>query len=330
MCTYTFKAKNHRRGQEVKNDRPYISFERDGKYYVWQVTPDGEYLGQLKGFDKNDPTFGGTIESLECLRGMTLKKVSEIYGTWQNPPLEPYGLQRIDAIPGTISKRVWRPCKFQYVGESTISDISDELVRMDLAAFNQSIISIGGIVRKLKEIFYTIEPSTSNNHVFGHELRHLLLLACMEVETAFAGILASNGYVGNRWNSNDYIKLRDVFILGNWKANFAFYPEYGVVTPFSDWDSIAPTSSLPWYDAYNKTKHDRERAFAEATFENVLNSVCAAVILLHAQFGPRPEFLRSDIADIQVSIPDEYSSEKFYIPLFVQERSSWIIEHIEL
>ncbi|MBL4808082.1 MAG: hypothetical protein JKY31_12485 [Rhodobacteraceae bacterium] len=277
MKVYTFKAKNHRLGQENRDDRPYISYEIDGKYYVWHVAPDGEYLGQVKGFDKNDPTRGGSSETLEPLRGLTLEEFSKKFGFWFSPPLEIYGLQEIDVALGVYSKRVWRLCKFQYKGELTISDISDELVRIDRTAFNQSIVSISGIVRKLKEIFYTIEPSAINNNAYGHELRNLLLLASMEVEAAFRGILSANNYAGDRWTTNDFIKLKEVFALDGWKASFAFYPDYGTIVPFSDWDTNSPTKSLKWYDAYNDTKHDREGEFAKANFENTLNSVCAAV-----------------------------------------------------
>ena len=41
---------------------------------------------------------------------------------------------------------------------------------------------------------------------------------------------------------------------------------------------------LPWYDAYNATKHDRHTAFKRATFEQMLDAVCGCLALLSAQF----------------------------------------------
>jgi hypothetical protein len=51
------------------------------------------------------------------------------------------------------------------------------------------------------------------------------------------------------------------------------------------WTSSSPTQSLPWYQAYNNVKHDREAHFKEATLVNALRSVAACAVMLAAQFG---------------------------------------------
>jgi hypothetical protein len=56
--------------------------------------------------------------------------------------------------------------------------------------------------------------------------------------------------------------------------------------PFRYWNVLLTTSSLPWYEAYNKVKHDREGSFALGTLESVLNAAAALHILQIAQFGP--------------------------------------------
>ena len=51
------------------------------------------------------------------------------------------------------------------------------------------------------------------------------------------------------------------------------------------WNARHPTSSLVWYDAYNKTKHDREKNLKLATLNNAITAVGAAVVMFRAQFG---------------------------------------------
>jgi len=61
----------------------------------------------------------------------------------------------------------------------------------------------------------------------------------------------------------------------NWNGN------QGIRTPFSAW---ASGGSLPWYTAYNTTKHDRHTKFEEATFEHLLDACCGLLVILSAQF----------------------------------------------
>jgi hypothetical protein len=50
---------------------------------------------------------------------------------------------------------------------------------------------------------------------------------------------------------------------------------------FSGWAAGAP---LPWYQAYNTTKHDWHSGFAEATFGHLIDASCGLLVLLSAQF----------------------------------------------
>ena len=51
--------------------------------------------------------------------------------------------------------------------------------------------------------------------------------------------------------------------------------------PFAPW---AAGGSLPWYQAYNATKHDRHQEFENATFQHTLDAACGLLVLLSAQF----------------------------------------------
>lgn len=69
------------------------------------------------------------------------------------------------------------------------------------------------------------------------------------------------------------------------------------------------SKSIPWYNDYNMTKHNREEHLCFAKLSHAIESVCAAVILLCAQFGPRvipQEFY------LTMNLPNP---DWFYIPL---------------
>jgi hypothetical protein len=151
----------------------------------------------------------------------------------------------------------------------------------------QSALAVSVLTDRLEHLFRVIEPNEDNLKVFGHEIRSLLLLACMEVEAALRTILDANGNREERLGTGEYVKLRDPLRLPDYTLQLAFYPNAGRFAPFSTWEPSKPTQSLPWYDAYNKTKHDRENHFHEATLEHAIEAVCAAVILFYAQFGIR-------------------------------------------
>jgi hypothetical protein len=57
------------------------------------------------------------------------------------------------------------------------------------------------------------------------------------------------------------------------------------VTPFASWNVGNPTASLPWYDAYNAVKHDRERNLGRATMRHAIEAAAAVFIMTVAQFG---------------------------------------------
>jgi hypothetical protein len=179
------------------------------------------------------------------------------------------------------------------------------------------------LLEKLEALFETVQPGTANIQAYGHKIRETLLLACMEVESSWAAVLNANAYPkGGRLNTNDYVKLKGPMLLDGYELSLQLYPSFPKILPFQGWDASNPTSSLIWYDAYNKTKHDREVNLACATLENVVRAVGAAVVLFHAQFGhlfdvevndPRVGIIRS-IFNIEVPNPSAYPRE-VYVPI---------------
>jgi hypothetical protein len=131
----------------------------------------------------------------------------------------------------------------------------------------------------------------ANFAVFGAELRNILLLASTEFEAQARAILRANQYPEDRrWTMGDYLKLDAALGLSDDALSFPEYPWLAPIAPFRGWDEGAPTQSLPWYNAYNAGKHDREGSADQATLECALAAVCAVVAIGLAQFGI--EFLR--------------------------------------
>jgi hypothetical protein len=128
----------------------------------------------------------------------------------------------------------------------------------------------------LRNVCGYIEPVRGNDAVYGMEQRHLLILTCTEVESAWKSILTANAATprrsGGRWTTEDYVRLLLPLRLNEWSVTLSAHPSYGAIAPFASWDSSRPTASLDWYDAYNAVKHDRENSLARATFERVSRS----------------------------------------------------------
>lgn len=184
--------------------------------------------------------------------------------------------QESDYEPGTVFKRIRWP--FACVGNLHRAIDQDKL--------NQSFVSLRILLNKLESVFEVIEPTKANLSTYGHVVRELLLLACMEVESSWAAVLKENQYASRKpWKTNDYVKLLKPMLLDAYRLSLRSYRDFPKIEPFANWDSGNPTKSLPWYSAYNKTKHDREDNLNLATLESAVNAVGAAAVMFHAQFG---------------------------------------------
>lgn len=168
-----------------------------------------------------------------------------------------------------------------------------------------------------------IEPTRKHLDVYGHELRHLLILACTEVEEAFVSTLAANGFEASkapedrRWNTSHFYNLKDPMRLNEWSIRWPYFPDLDSFQPFADWNMPGSTTSLPWYDAYNKTKHGRSEHLPKASLKHVLNALAAVAILGAAQFGAAPDqiyegptFMRFEV----VKQPDWTLEEHYFGP----------------
>jgi hypothetical protein len=139
------------------------------------------------------------------------------------------------------------------------------------------------LLKDLQELFDYIEPADKNLLCYSYRVHALLLRACVEVEANCKAILKENGYSRpGDMNMVDYRKIDKTHLLSlyqvkapNWSGS------QGLRKPFLAWST---GGSLPWYQAYNTTKHDRHTEFEEATFEHLIDACCGVLVLLSAQF----------------------------------------------
>jgi hypothetical protein len=137
------------------------------------------------------------------------------------------------------------------------------------------------LTRQLERICQTVHPTEETFSTFGHDIRNLLILACTEAESHWRGVLVANGITNDRFNRKDYFALLSAMRLDEYAISFSNYPWLTTLSPYKGW----PTQGLPWYDAYNAVKHDRETSFKRATLFHAFEAVSACVIMLAAQFG---------------------------------------------
>lgn len=194
---------------------------------------------------------------------------------WMSKMSHIQGIRSRTLLMGQYYPRIHRPCSTSFPYEIPTYG----------GTIESSAIAVEVLLDRLDHLFRVIEPDTSNLGAYGHEIRNLLLLACMEAETAWSSVLRANGYPDGRWTTKDYVKLLGPLHLAEYELKLTSYPNVPPLAPFAGWNAGCPTQSLAWYDAYNQTKHDREGAFKVGTLGHVINAVAAAIILFYAQFG---------------------------------------------
>lgn len=97
---------------------------------------------------------------------------------------------------------------------------------------------------------------------------------------------ANNYDTGSRFTTTkDYFKIENALRLADYSVMFVQIPWISYVTPFVNWDGSAPTKSLPWYDAYNMVKHDRDENFKLGSMKNAMSALAALYVVIGAQFG---------------------------------------------
>ena len=181
---------------------------------------------------------------------------------------------------GATIEGVWRPGLYydldilQGLGETNL----------DLRLAEQALLLL---IQRLDELLLFVEPTTQSLSAHSHKARELLILACTEVEAQWKHYLRRGGLIKQVFTTNDYIALRSPLHLEEYEISLPRYKEVPPIRPFLGWSTVpGPTQTLPWYDAYNKTKHDSKEHFPAANVLACLQAVAANIVMFCVRFGP--------------------------------------------
>lgn len=195
------------------------------------------------------------------------------------------GWHKLHYKPGEYFPRMARPDSLKNLVLGRNPDPRDEFRHYRARSTGQ----LHAFVQELDQICRVIQPEGRNLGTFGHATRNLLILACTEVEAHWKTVLEDNGYKINkrngRFDTTDYVNILEAMRLDKYVVNLNYFPWLPTFAPFLGWKREDATKTLPWYQAYNRVKHDREGHFAEATLERALVAVTACFVMLCAQYG---------------------------------------------
>lgn len=174
--------------------------------------------------------------------------------------------------------------------------------------------AFGLIQSDLIKLFEYIEPSDRNLKTYSYRIHELFMRTCIEIEANFKAILKENIFnptdrkgglrPENKWNIHDYKKVNKTHHLSAYKIHVPIWDgTQSVYEPYKEWRGSV---ELSWYQAYNKSKHDRQIAFKEANLKNLINSIAGLLALLSSQF--RTEDFSSGGAVIAPNGIDSYYS----------------------
>ncbi len=181
--------------------------------------------------------------------------------------------------------------------------------------FESSCAAARILLDELFAIFRTVEPRKENFSVFGHSIRNLLMLSCMEIEAGWVAVLKENGMSKTRYSTTDYVKLCDLMVLPFFEFNLPQCPDLGTIRPFEGWCATAPTQSLDFYHAYNSTKHDRGANFECASLEIAYKAFAGCVIMILAQFGSYGLERHPTLGTLcNVKLVHEFDKNLYFIP----------------
>ena len=220
--------------------------------------------------------------------------------------------------PGEYHPRMWQPSGSPSAYEAYHHE------------WSSAVLGGRNLFEGMKEVFRHVEPAPKNWKAFGHEIRQLLVLACIEVEAQCKAVLRANGYKkvgGGHWNMHDYFKLARPMRLAGWSVQPFRYPALGWFKPFRAWSGSA-FKPLPWYSAYNAVKHDREIEFERATLGNMFEAMCAVYLIVYAQFGQFgiKGYNYRELDEFSLRAP-EFALNEHYVPPHAEQGVVWHAKH---
>lgn len=243
-------------------------------------------------------------------------KGEQVLNSWIQKVFGASHQEKMSGVPGRVISGVWRPGLF-------LKKEVHQALNIDEYAQRSAEQALRVLIEKLDDILLYIEPSPLGLQAYGHRCRELLILACTEVENFWGSYmrLANVSAAGRVYTTNDYVRLMAPLHLQEYSIDCQLAGNTFSIRPFSQWSAKNPTQSLPWYGAYNKTKHDREQYFSEATLENCMHAIAAVIVMFCVRYSPF-SLVEAGSAlaglfiqhfNISLKNPD---SKSFYVPEF--------------
>jgi len=223
----------------------------------------------------------GTAEGLWTIsNGLTVTKKKEgALSDWVKQTFGAEDIEPSNLDVGSTIEGVWRPG----LDKEVLQGLAETDPNLRLA--EQSLLLL---IERLDEMLLFIEPTAQSLATHSHKARELLILACTEVEAQWKHHLQRGGVTPPKagFTTNEYVKLCDPLRLEEYEVTLPRYAGVPPARPFLGWSAAAPTQTIPWYDAYNKTKHDRKAHFDAATLLSCIQAIAANIVLFSVRFGP--------------------------------------------
>jgi hypothetical protein len=247
------------------------------------VAPNGVVLGIYESDGTKFCSFRTYHDWIALESGESLLDGIRRFYKWERAEVNPLELEECAIGFDKYYRRMYRPV-FDHE-EDTVT-----LPAQDVLSLISGLGQLAVLVEQLSRLFRVVFPENHNLDVYGHEIRNLIILACTEVEAQWRGVLRMNHYNGTQhhFTTKDYVKLFAPLKLAEYQVSLPLYPQIPSISPFVGWDQQKPTQSLPWYEAYNAVKHDRENKFPQAKLQYAVDAVTACAVMLQAQYGIIP------------------------------------------
>lgn len=139
--------------------------------------------------------------------------------------------------------------------------------------------------KEMDELFLYVAPADKNLQTYSYHIHELLIRVCIEIEANFKAIFAENHYSKQEKELKiyDFWKINASHRLSEYKVKMPIWEgNNNIFEPFVGWKS---STNLPWYSAYNHTKHNRDKCFSEANLKNLMDAFCGLFVVLTAQFN---------------------------------------------
>lgn len=138
--------------------------------------------------------------------------------------------------------------------------------------------------KEMENLFLYVAPADKNLKTYSYHIHELLIRICIEIEANFKAIFAENHYSKQEkdFTIEDFWKIDISHKLSDYKVKMPTWEGMNkVFEPFASWKK---STSLSWYRAYNRSKHNRDKCFKEANLKNLMDAFCGLYIVLTAQF----------------------------------------------